>query len=491
LQEELDTRVPDVSFQIIDKSLPGITTTDIAKNLEHHIRTFSPDIVITMMGINDSLMYLRSPGRMKKKKRTFVGHLKTMKLMHLLAEHAKARYFSINDACADEMSRENDPDEYFYQADKYLAISNAVGAMRELDTALKIYPQKYIAAKENRVLYSNCALQLFQNDAFERSRTFIEAALRVMPDERQLSLHLGTCLYELGEYAEAQSVLEQLDRSVSDDEQLLQLLAAVYIARHLFTNARVILDEALILFPDSSTFLIQYGDLHAARNRDEEAERYYRAALSQQPLNAQVLLAFSKFLYCKERHEEVVALFDGFANDSSNQRRAKEFLVKSLMDLQRYDDAEKVFKELVQGENVNAEHYAGLALVLQLQGKEKDAKRYYAWARKARANFVSRETFENYNYVKEVVLKKGIHLICVQYPMRSVQLLKDLVLPPYDKILFVDNEHTFKNAVKADSYEVYFEDAFGSDFGHCTPTGNQLLAGTIADAIITEYLNRS
>jgi hypothetical protein len=67
--------------------------------------------------------------------------------------------------------------------------------------------------------------------------------------------------------------------------------------------------------------------------------------------------------------------------------------------------------------------------------------------------------------------------------MRSVKPLKKL-LKSDSGVIFVNNEMSFRKAVKNEGYSAYFIDLFGGDFGHCTDKGNMLLAGNIAEKIL-------
>ncbi len=95
-------------------------------------------------------------------------------------------------------------------------------------------------------------------------------------------------------------------------------------------------------------------------------------------------------------------------------------------------------------------------------------------------------TANNYRRLKKILDKRGIKLVCVQYPMRNVEPLKK-IFPQDEGIIFVDNERVFKEALKQVSYKEYFKDMFGGDFGHCTDKGNRLLAQSIANTILKEF----
>ena len=92
--------------------------------------------------------------------------------------------------------------------------------------------------------------------------------------------------------------------------------------------------------------------------------------------------------------------------------------------------------------------------------------------------------------IKEILTKKGIKLVCVQYPMRSIEPLKKIFIGDEEGIIFVDNEKIFRDAVKKEGNTAYFKDMFSGDFGHCTYKGNKLLAENIANTILKEVFNK-
>ena len=107
-------------------------------------------------------------------------------------------------------------------------------------------------------------------------------------------------------------------------------------------------------------------------------------------------------------------------------------------------------------------------------------------AKELQSRFVDPLTQENYVAVLENLQKKNIPFILVQYPMRNVQALKNMLKDHFDieHMVFVDNEQVFEDAIKNFGYDTYFIDRFGGNFGHCTPKGNKLLASRIADVIV-------
>ena len=93
--------------------------------------------------------------------------------------------------------------------------------------------------------------------------------------------------------------------------------------------------------------------------------------------------------------------------------------------------------------------------------------------------YVHPVTYQNYNRLKDIVLKHNMALVCVQYPLRGIAPLKKM-LRDEGRILFVSTQRPFMAAFDAEGYDYVFYDNFGGGFGHCTSEGNRLLAETVA-----------
>ena len=93
---------------------------------------------------------------------------------------------------------------------------------------------------------------------------------------------------------------------------------------------------------------------------------------------------------------------------------------------------------------------------------------------------------ENYRKVIATLQDKGIQVVIAQYPMRPLVEIRSLLedIDGFDRVIFVDNERIFKEAILNSSYDKLFIDRFAGDFGHCTVVGNHLLAGNIAQSLL-------
>jgi tetratricopeptide (TPR) repeat protein len=147
----------------------------------------------------------------------------------------------------------------------------------------------------------------------------------------------------------------------------------------------------------------------------------------------------------------------------------------------KYSQSEESYKKAIEFNPENDKLYAGLAVTYKETGRYESAQECYKKANELRLEYYNPVTRHNYLRLKEILDKRGIKLVCVQYPVRSAESLRKI---------FVDNERVFKEASNKKSYKEYFIDIFGGDFGHCTYKGNRLLAENIANVILKECFNR-
>ncbi|MBM3254789.1 MAG: tetratricopeptide repeat protein [Candidatus Omnitrophica bacterium] len=213
------------------------------------------------------------------------------------------------------------------------------------------------------------------------------------------------------------------------------------------------LKKAIELNPKNDSAYEELGWLHFEQEgKLEQAEDLFKKAIELNPKNERVYRELG-WLYLKQ----------------GKLSEAEDLLKKAIKINPRndlvYGAISTLYKEMGQSEL--AEDYAKKIATLRLK--------YY--------NYI---TVSNYRNLKEILGKRGIRLVCVEYPMRSIEPLKKIFEGDEEGVIFVDNEKIFRDAVKKEGYREYFTDMFGGDFGHCTDKGNRLLAENIAKTILKE-----
>ena len=156
----------------------------------------------------------------------------------------------------------------------------------------------------------------------------------------------------------------------------------------------------------------------------------------------------------------------------------------------KFTQAEDLFKKAIELNPQNDWAYASLESIYMETGDLELAKQYGQKASELRLSYYVQTVAGNYHKLKDILDKRGITYVCVQYPVRSIEPLKKIFHGDEEVIIFVDNEKIFKDALIQGKYTDYFIDSFGGDFGHCTDKGNRLLVKNIANAILKEVFGR-
>jgi len=191
----------------------------------------------------------------------------------------------------------------------------------------------------------------------------------------------------------------------------------------------------------------------------------------------------------KGEKAQAVALFEKALKLDPQDMVASMILAGCYTDLGKFTQARGLIEKAIDRNPEEDKLYGALAICYEKKGEYGVAEEYYKKANELRLKLHNTMTINNFYKIKQILDRKGIQLVCVQYPMRSVESLKK-IFAGQKGIIFVDNEKVFKKAVRREGYDKYFLNMFGGDFGHCTPKGNRLLAENIANVILKEYFNK-
>jgi len=167
-------------------------------------------------------------------------------------------------------------------------------------------------------------------------------------------------------------------------------------------------------------------------------------------------------------------------------------LGRFYLEQKRYSEAMELLRNnIIRQNRFDDNKIVGLLKTVLFElHRENELKPYLEFAQQHGFQHYSPITIMNYHLIREMLKKRKIKHVCMQYPMRDVNELRRIFSGNEEGIIFIDNEKIFKEAVQRDGYEKYFEDMFAGDFGHCTEEGNRLIAQNIADTIIREVFKK-
>jgi tetratricopeptide (TPR) repeat protein len=384
LEEILNKSNIGIKFSVIDKGLVAADTNLIASQLEENIRRYDPDMVVAMIGINDSGIHM--PIGHNHASKIPLTSLKVYKLAQLLLMHMKNR-IGREDTIRDKKA---EPGIH------YLKLGGELEAQGQIESAKQIYKK---------------AIERNPNDIDVHFRL---ALLSANPAERK------------------------------------EMFKKVFQFYKMLIEAAGINDT-----PDLNYFLAVFASLDETQIYAVELEGLLKIILARDPRNSDATLNLF-YMFLKQR---------------------------------RYGEAEEILKKGIKLHNDTwstgeSRLFDCFAILYHDMGKSALSQDYLRKADELRRQRYSAITINNYKKIKTILDEYRIKLVCVQYPLRSVESLK-AIFDRDNNIIFVDNEFAFRNALKKMPYKDLFIDWFAGDFGHCTQKGNRLLAENIANAILS------
>ena len=400
LQGILNQKDIGVSFSVINKGLPATNTSVIVAHLGDNLNKYRPDMVVTMMGINDGEAEVLFEEISERISPNFFGSFRVYKLINLLRLHIREK---IKQADIDEPKS---------------ALVQSPGYEKEVE---------------------NCKL-----------------ALSINPEDYDVYLRLGWLFINSARYKEAEEIF---NRAIDIDP--LRYEAYIGLGNSVANNNQDGRAEALRLFKKAINIAPGQPATHYELGMFYFYERNYAQA-------AKILEKVIKM--------DLVSLFN-----SAHINLGLCYLKEG-----RFQEAERMFIKLIELYPKEWMAYRALSQLYIKQGKLQQADKVLEKINALSLNYYNTKLRSSYIKLKEILDQRGIQLVCVQYPMRSIEPLKKL-FPDKAGIIFVDNEKTFKDAVRREGYDEYFNDIFAGDFGHCTSRGNRLLAENIAKTILKEY----
>ncbi len=207
-------------FQVINKGIPGVTTTDILDQLSGNLETYDPHIVIAMLGINDdieeddeagfiSLMTKRmAEWRVAKVVRYLIQRISGYEPRQVLVRRGWGEIAASNYAKAEEIFIKNlkrDPEDI----EAYINLSLAYAFAGEYDRAESTILDALQKEPRNIDLHIELGqIHILQRD-WMAAQEILEKARRIEPDNDDVLLSLGWCFLKRGQNDQSEKMLRE------------------------------------------------------------------------------------------------------------------------------------------------------------------------------------------------------------------------------------------------------------------------------------------
>jgi len=485
LEEILNQSNIGLRFSVLNKGVIAINSSYILQQLEANLRQYKPQMVIAMMGMNDKyIKYYEGIGAADS---LLFNKFKVYKLVRLIGKTLWGRLRGqISDNCPPEknhsglgvpfdkvVSQGSQPPQTnpnFFSEENSLGKSPLfkTGNFEEFMERGKLFRERKRYSQAVKMFESAIKLDPLSPEAYialgwsyqfqenyPRAEEMFKKAIGLSPENLDAYLGLGTCYRNEVKYALAQEMFKKITQLSPKSYEARLGLGRAYLYQGKRLQAAEELKKAIEINPEIDSAYIELGICYRDLKQYARAEEMFKKAIEINPREGKAHLELG-WIY----------QYEG-----------------------KISEAEEFFKKAIELDPGNDKAYAGLAILYRGLKQQETSDWYYKKANQIRLENYSLLTVRNYQRIKEFLDRKGVKLVCVQYPMRSIEPLKR-IFEGQSGVIFVDNERIFKEAVKRDRFKAYFMDMFGGDFGHCTRKGNRLLAENIVNTILREYFHK-
>lgn len=250
--------------------------------------------------------------------------------------------------------------------------------------------------------------------------------------------------------------------------------------------------ESILNAPPTIQKLYAAGLLYEGSLQDEKAEDVFKALIQindNNTLERKFYLKLGSTLLKQKNFPELIGVVD-YLLVNPYDANASAWINAMCDDPQGSLYAARFLESKVQKDPSSPPLLDLLGSCHWKQNRIAQAETYFKQSEEIRLNHYNPTTKTNYLKLNEILNTHGVSKVFVQYPLRDIKPLKKLFISASekDKIIFVDNYHTFKESTEGHGYTYLFTDRFAGNFGHCTKEGNHLLAQNIANAIIKDVL---
>jgi len=450
LEKILNEKIPGLKFTVINKGLWGSRSITILSRLRKNLERYDPDLVITMMGINDGPGTMVYEDKIDSRFKVVMKKLRVYKLAELLSEHI---HHTLREIGKPETRKDENDD---------IEITKISG----------------------------------RSDNSEKTEEWLKKAIQKHPADFNPHIQLAEFYLTEGNPAAAEKCLIRAGRTTSPDPEKFIRLAHFYRQKlGNLARAEEMYLKTIEIDPDREKAYLEtegrsgLAFIYIDQGRDRQAEDALKRVIEINPRNP---IAYAELGRLYDRHgrtSDAVPMYEkAFQLDPANNT-AIDRLVFHYRRQGRFQELEKTCRKMISNDSHPDKAYAALALSYESQGKKQLAEKCLEKAEELRTKFYNPTLARNYRKLREIVSEKGIPLVCVQYPIRKVENLRR-IFPHPEGIIFVDNEKTFQQALRHGSYEEIFKDQFAGDFGHCTTFGYRLLAENIARVLSARIFGR-
>jgi tetratricopeptide (TPR) repeat protein len=207
----------------------------------------------------------------------------------------------------------------------------------------------------------------------EESLLHLQAAFKLYPDDLSTGVTVSQLLVSIGRAAEAERVLAALLERVPDQRAINYNYAQVLTKLGRGNESRKYLERALDLDPTFGPAVLQLIDLYQKENEWQKAAEVLRPLINDDPMNLDLQRQQAFFYLRAGMPEKARASFKTLVAADPKDARSQFYLAEALSDLEQYEEADKIYRGLLEKNANDVEVLASFGLSQAAQKHYDDA----------------------------------------------------------------------------------------------------------------------
>jgi tetratricopeptide (TPR) repeat protein len=208
------------------------------------------------------------------------------------------------------------------------------------------------------------ALERFDRvlEVASRERAFADPTL-------QLARIRGAIAVQVRDFATAREALEHVVAAAPDDWESWNNLGNALVGAEEFEDSADAYERALVINSSSAETRLNYGNALRHVGRVEEAEAIFRELAGEFPDGVLPLRDLHQLLRDNGRDQEALEAIEAAVARAPDSVHLLIDKAKQLAQLQRMNDAEATYRQVLEIDPSNVDAYVGLAVVLELTNR--------------------------------------------------------------------------------------------------------------------------
>ncbi|MCU1231483.1 MAG: tetratricopeptide repeat protein [Acidobacteria bacterium] len=244
-------------------------------------------------------------------------------------------------------------------------------AEKELRSVTTKYPDFYDAQRIlGRILFDRAGNDRARVDD---ALTHLQAAFRVNPDDIATGMAVAQIQLGTGRNAEAERVLATLLERVPDQRGINYTYAQVLTKLGRGDESKQYLEHAVLVDPTFGPAILQLVEIYQQSNEWQKAADVLQPLINDDPANLDLQRQQAYFQLRSGQSEKARASFKTLLDADPKDSRSLFYMAEALNDLEQYDQAEKIYRQILEKNPEDPEVLLSFAMSQMGQKKWADA----------------------------------------------------------------------------------------------------------------------